>query len=164
MANTCSICRNNRRNDIDRDLIGPDSLRDIAGRYRVAKSSLDRHRRNCLAPKVAAAFARHDAITGDKLIAYTSGLLEHAMLGMLRARQNDDDVSHRAYMGETRKAIELQARLAHVIGVAPVVQVDARRQVAVLANLSEDELRALARADANVIEGSARELPERASA
>lgn len=149
---------------MNRDLIGTDSLRAIAGRYRVASSSLDRHRRKCLASKVAAVFARHDAITGEKLMAYTSGLLEHAMLGMLRARQNDDDTSHRAYMGETRKAIELQARLAHVIGASPVVQVDARKQVAVLANLSEDELRALASRDVNLIEGTARELPEAVSA
>jgi hypothetical protein len=160
MPRTCTICNSKKRNDIDRDLIGTDSLRAIAGRYRVAASSLDRHRRKCLAPKVAAAFARHDVVTGDKLMAYTSGVLEHAMLGMLRSRQNDDDASHRAYMGETRKAIELQARLAHVIGATPIVQVDARKQVAVLANLTEGELRALARGDVDVIEGTAREAIE----
>jgi hypothetical protein len=75
---------------------------------------------------------------------------------MIRARQNDDDAAHRAYMGELRKGIELQARLAAIIG-GPVVQVDARKQVAVLANLSEDELRALAR-QGDVLEGASREL------
>jgi hypothetical protein len=154
MANTCSICRSQRRNEIDRDLIGPESLREISARYGLAKSSLHRHRARCLAPKIAGAIARREEVSADRLISYANGLLDHALGGMLRARQADDDSGMRAFMAESRKQIELLARLGHVIGPSPLVQVDARRQtVNVLANLSEDELRAaLSRADSNVIE------------
>jgi hypothetical protein len=151
MPRTCTICRSERKNEIDRDLIGADSLRVIAGRYRVASSSLDRHRRTCLAPKAAAAIARREEVSADRLVSYANGLLEYALNGMLRARTTDpvDDHGVRAYMAEARKNVELIARLGGVIGSnGPVVQVDARRQVAVLANLTEEELRAaLTRAD-----------------
>jgi hypothetical protein len=167
MPPTCSICASERKADIDRDLIGPDSLRAIAGRYDVSSSSLDRHRHRCLAPKAAAAIARREEVSADRLVSYVNGLLEYALSGMLRARSQDpvDDYGVRAYMGEARKNVELIARLGGVIGSnGPVVQVvDARRQVAVLANLSEDELRALARGDSNVIDGDARELSEAVS-
>lgn len=160
MANTCSICSHNDRKSIDRDLIGSDSLRAIAGRYDVSSSSLDRHRRNCLAPKVASAIARREEVSADRLVSYTNGLLDYALAGMLRARQNDDEFGVRSYMAESRKNIELLAKLGHLIGDrGPVVHVDARRQVAVLANLSEEDLRALARGG-DVIEAQAREAIE----
>jgi hypothetical protein len=154
VANTCSICRSNRKNEIDRDLIGPESLREISTRYGLAKSSLHRHRTRCLAPKIASAVARREEVSADRLVSYANGLLDHALGGMLRARQADDDFGVRAFMAESRKCIELLARLGHVIGPSPLVHVDARQQtVNVLANLTEDELRAaLARADSGVIE------------
>jgi hypothetical protein len=70
-------------------------------------------------------------------------LLEHAMIGALRARQQDDDGSHRAYLSEARKGVELIAKLAGLIGDRPAVQIDVPKHVAVLANLSEDDLEAL---------------------
>jgi hypothetical protein len=162
MPRECSICRHDRRDDINRALLGSASLRDIEGQFRISKSSLDRHRRLHLTPKVANAIARHEDIDAERLKSYAVGLLEHAMFGVLRSRQEEDFAGQRAYLAEARKGVELLARLSGVIGDRAAVQIDARKQVAVLANLSEEDLRALARGD--VIDGAARELPEAVTA
>lgn len=124
-------------------------------------SSLDRHRRNCLAPKVANAFARHAELDADRLRGWAVGLLETAATGLTRSRHAEVEAAttgaepgelrafraeQRAYAGEMRKAIELVGRLGGFLGDGrPTIQVDARRQIAVLASLDENELRALAR-------------------
>lgn len=54
MAKSCSLCNDSRRLDIDRALITGTPLRDIAGRFNVGKSTVDRHR-----PHVSQALARH---------------------------------------------------------------------------------------------------------
>jgi hypothetical protein len=163
MPPACSICTHEQRNELDRELIGSATIRDIASRYDVGRSSLDRHRRTCLRPKVASAIARREEVSADRLVSYANGILEYMLSGMLRARSQDppDDHGVRAFAGEARKTVELLARLGHVVGPDAVVNVDARKQVAVFATLTEDEIRAaLARADGDVIDGSARELPE----
>lgn len=44
MPRTCSICRDEQREEIDAALSSGTSLRDIAGQYQVGKSSLSRHK------------------------------------------------------------------------------------------------------------------------
>ena len=41
---TCTCCKSSSREEIDRAIIANESVRDIAGRYRVSKSAVDRHR------------------------------------------------------------------------------------------------------------------------
>lgn len=49
--------------DIDHDLIGGATVQDVAGQYGASKSAVDRHRRNCLAPRIANAIARHEELS-----------------------------------------------------------------------------------------------------
>src|SRR5919197_6668583 len=102
MANTCRICRSDRRQQIDRDLIGPESLREISARYGLAKSSLHRHRTTCLRPKVAAAIARREDVSADRLVSTVNGMLEMALVGVLRSRKQDppDEYGERAWLAE----------------------------------------------------------------
>lgn len=44
MPRTCTICASPKRNEIDSALIDGGTLRDIAGRFKVSKSAVDRHR------------------------------------------------------------------------------------------------------------------------
>jgi hypothetical protein len=168
MANTCSLCTHDQRRDIDHDLLGGASVRHVEGRYGVSKSAVDRHRRTCLRARAAAAIAREADLSVTRLESLATGLVEESMWGVLKAKQSisvdPDDAAaraeHRAYLESGRKALETLARLGGIIGSGgPVVQVDARKQVAVLANLSEDDLRALARGGA-LIEAQAREAIE----
>jgi hypothetical protein len=48
MANTCSICRHSKRKEIESALAAGQSLRDIAGRFQVGKSSVERHAADCI--------------------------------------------------------------------------------------------------------------------
>ncbi len=77
-----------------------------------------------------------------------------------------DDLSNaRGLIAEARKNIELLGRISGVLD-GPTVNIDARRQVAILGRLDEDELRALASGDvvdAEVVEEDALELVEASS-
>jgi hypothetical protein len=147
MPATCSICRNEARDEINSALLGSGSLRDIAGRFGVAKSSLDRHRRKCLHSKVATALARYEEIDGKRLVADLLGLREHLAAGVLRTSAAKEYGALVALSGQQLKTIEMIGRLIGVLGDGGShVSIDARKQVAVLANLSERELRALASA------------------
>ncbi len=117
-------------------------VRPATSSIRIAQSSVSRHLRLHLAPTVANAVGRYEEIDSERLRSWTNGLLEEALVGAVKARNRDDAVNHRAYLGEARKAVELQAKLAGVLDSQPTISVDARRQVAILANLSEEELRA----------------------
>jgi hypothetical protein len=145
MPATCSICRNEAKDEINSALLGGGSLRDIAGRFGVAKSSLDRHRRKCLHPKIATALARYEEIDGKRLVADLLGLREHLAAGVLRTSSAQEYGALVALNGQYLKTVEMIGRLIGVLGDGPHVSIDARKQVAVVANLSDAELRALAR-------------------
>jgi hypothetical protein len=138
----CTICTHDQHHEIDHDLVGGGTVRDVAGRFGVAKSSVDRHKRRCLAPRVANALARSEELSAERLIAFTHGLLDRASVGMVVAQRNEDDYAHRAWFREARKTVETLAKLGGIGRPDTEVHVDARSQTA-LVNLSDDELRAL---------------------
>ncbi len=143
MPRPCLICSHSERHEIDRALIGGEGQLGIAARWRIAQSSVSRHKRLHLAPLVANMMGRYEEIDIERLRAWVSGLLEQALLGSLAAERRGDPGSQRAFLSEARKSIELQAKLAGLLDSGgTTISVDARRQVAVLANLSEQELRA----------------------
>jgi hypothetical protein len=144
MPPTCSICRNQAKDDINSALLGSASLRDIAGRFGVARSSLDRHRRKCLGPRIATALARYEEIDGRRLVSDLLGLRERLAAGVLRTSAEQDYATLRGLSAEFRQTIELIGRFTGDLEGGGV-KIDARQQVAVLAsNLSVDELRVLA--------------------
>jgi hypothetical protein len=152
MPPKCSICGNEARDEINSALLSSASLRDIAERFGVATSSLHRHRRKCLTPRIAIALARYEEIDGKRLVADLLGIRDHLAAGVMRTSAAKEYGVLVALSGEYRKLVELVGRFTGDLETGTRVSIDARRQVAVLASLSEDELRALARAD--VIEGS----------
>jgi hypothetical protein len=106
--------------------------------------------------------ARDADLSAARVQNVAAGMLEDSMLGVFKVKRamivDPDDRSlwaeHRASLEAARRQLETLARLGGLIGPQAVVQVDARHQtVNMLANLSEDELRAaLSRADSDVIE------------
>lgn len=158
VARACSICRHQRRDEINDLLLAGQPQMDISRRFRVGQSSLSRHLHRHLAPRALRAVGRYDEPEEERLRSYAAGVLDRLAFNAIRAeqaaaaaRQDDDVATERLWMADQRaalrdlaKVLELQARLARVLGDRPVVQVDARRQLNVLAAMSEDELRALA--------------------
>lgn len=146
MAPPFKVCTHEQRDQLNHALIAGASVRDVAGRFRVAKSSVDRHKRHCLAPRVANAIARSEELSEERLTAYAYGLLDSAVWRMVRAQQSEevDAFAHRAYLAEARKCVETLTRLGG-IGRADVTVESKSAHVTVLASMSEDELRTLAR-------------------
>jgi|SRR5579859_1066225 len=113
MAMTCSICKHPERASIEASLAHGQSLRDIAGRYGLSKSAVERHKSTCLKPALAGAI-----ITQDKQAAF-SALDEMAwMRQQAKAIYADvwNDTAKDARLalqslGELRKQTELYSEL-----------------------------------------------------
>ena len=88
------------------------------------------------------------------MIDWTQTLHAKTLVILERAESLDDLGNARGLIAEPRKNLELLGRLAGVLDPT-TVNVDARRQYAILARLGEPELRALATGaviDADVVE------------
>jgi len=111
MARVCTVCAHAEREAIDKLLIAGVALRDIAGRYGLSKSSLERHKANhvpaALAQaKEAAEVAQADDLLGElrKLQKITMGLLSQGYsAGDLRVAV--------AAVGQARANLELMAEI-----------------------------------------------------
>ena len=146
MARPCSVCASPAREAVERDLLAGRPVIRIAAETGLAATSIRRHRDKHLGPKLADALARREEIDADKLLDWLTGLHDKTLLGIARTEAKADWGAMRGFIREARANIELLARLAGILDPAPSTFIDARRQTAVLAALSEDELRALARA------------------
>ena len=118
----------------------------IADETGLAATSIRRHRDSHLGPKLADALARREEIDADKLLDWLTGLHDKTLMGIARTEAKADWGAMRGFIREARANIELLGRLAGIIDPAPSTFIDARRQTAVLAALSEEELRAIAAA------------------
>ena len=70
MPRNCKACNHRKREEIDRALIKGDSFRDVAGRYRVSKSALQRHKEDHLQVAVRQAIQQdteHTIITAQEV-------------------------------------------------------------------------------------------------
>lgn len=67
MARTCTVCRHESRREINRLLVDGRPVRDIAARFQLASSSVDRHRREHIPAIVAKAKEARDAKEGASL-------------------------------------------------------------------------------------------------
>jgi transposase-like protein len=154
MARQCSICHNQAKGEIDRALIGGVQQSEIAREHGVSQAALSRHLHRHLAPTLARAIGKYEPADAERLGSYALGLLEESLFGMVKAKKAQDDAEVRAWMAEARKNLELRARLGGIIGAERVKidMADAQRQMQVLAGMSEDELRQLARSDQPALE------------
>jgi hypothetical protein len=111
MPQTCTICRHQHRNEIDKALIRPESLRDIALRFGTSKSALERHRAKCLPKHLL--LAKQDSETQNatalvnelrELAKKTGDILSRAM------REKNGDLALKA-IARLERQLELKARL-----------------------------------------------------
>jgi len=149
MGRICSVCSHPDRAVIDRSLIAGTPQTEIAREHGVSQAALSRHLHRHAGPEVAHALGRYEEADRERLGSYANGLLNEALVGMVRAKAAGDAAEVRAWMAEARKNLELRARLGQVIGNERVKidMADAQKQMRVLAGLDEDELRRLAAAD-----------------
>jgi hypothetical protein len=145
MARRCSVCTSPARDAVDRGLLEGRTLERIAADTGLAASSIRRHRDHHLGPKLSEALVRREEIDADKLAAMVVGLQEKTLLALARAEQAKDWNAVRGLIREARENVLAIARLVGILDAGPTTIIDARRQQAIFASLSEEELRALAK-------------------
>ena len=162
MPRPCSICENAATARITKDLLAGVSLRDAAARYKVTSASVGRHLTNCLKTRRRGEKPRQDETPikfadaprfetdadPKALIHRAELLLDDATVICAKAKDEGDSRLALQALRECRSSLELLMRAHGMLAPDATVnvQVDARRQsLALVAKLSEDELRALAR-------------------
>lgn len=124
MPRKCTVCQHPERETIDAALVAGDSLRDVAGRYRISKSAVERHKAEHIPARLAQAQDAQDAARADTLLAQVSELQGKA-LGILTKAESAGDL--RAATAAIREARECLALLAKLTG-----ELDERAQVNIL--------------------------------
>jgi hypothetical protein len=111
MPQSCSICIHPDRASIDQELICGTSVRDIAGRYGVGKSSIDRHKKHIPSALIK---AQEAVVVGnaDTLLHEVKTLLEQAQSLTGAAQAAGDLRTALQGIGKVKEILELMARLA----------------------------------------------------
>lgn len=87
MAWKCTICVHRQRSEIDRMLVAAGaSLQDIADRFEVSRSSLDRHKKNHLPAHLAVARKAKEVISADDLLSRLTALNRETLAILHEAR------------------------------------------------------------------------------
>jgi hypothetical protein len=80
MPRTCTVCTHAQRAEIDTALVNSESLRDIAGRFRVSRSALDRHRTDHLPEGLIKAQDAQESADADRVMLELRRILERTNL------------------------------------------------------------------------------------
>lgn len=126
---TCTICKHPKRLQIERAIVAGESLRDIAGQYGTAKTSVARHRTHVTEAIARSREARESVRTGTLLEDVRAGerraewLYEQAEEILTTAIKNQDPRTAlqairaaSAVMGEARGHLELRGELTNELG------------------------------------------------
>ncbi len=111
MPRTCTICSHAQRQAIDTALIAHDSLRDIAGRYGVSKSAVERHKDDHLPARMVKAHERHDVRQAIDIVQQLKAVNTACWQVLSDARASRDGELVLKASDRIAKHIELQAKL-----------------------------------------------------
>lgn len=111
MPRSCSVCGHSDRVQIDREIVAGIAYRDIAGRFELSKSAIERHAGEHIAELISRSRELRDFVDADQLVGElrvlretTLGILEEARIG------GEHSVALSA-IGRLQQQAELVARL-----------------------------------------------------
>jgi hypothetical protein len=107
MSVVCKICKNPLRQDIDGALVAGGSVRRVAARFRLPKSSLHDHMTNCLKTLLADRAVLRDQRHGDKLLDKLEELLTESSDIVRRAKRDGNDVLVLRAISESRDTLRM---------------------------------------------------------
>ena len=125
MPQTCTVCRHPRRGEIDRALVSAGPLRDIAGRFGVSKSAVERHKAEHLPAVLARAKEVADvthALDVAKQLMTINGVAYTLIREAMDATPRDTETVLKA-MDRVQRQLEMQARLLGELDDRPTVNV-----------------------------------------
>jgi len=130
MGRPCTICKHKKLQEINAELAIDTPYRELAKKYKVSKSALNRHRQHLPVPLLKAA----ERLKTEEIVAATTGdpdvLTQVKDLGSRASRllnecEADKDRKHEiAAIREVRGLLELQGRLMGQLGPNAAVQVN----------------------------------------
>lgn len=111
----CSVCKHDRRQEIDNALIAGEGFRPLAARFELSKQALARHAANHLpTPAMAAGAAERvaeEAHRGASLVDSAAGLRDKALSLLAKAEQAGDLKTALIGVREAVRCLELTAKL-----------------------------------------------------
>lgn len=111
MANFCSVCKNEHREEIDKALIANQPARAIARQYNLGKDAVLRHRNAHLPQALALSKHAADVAHGDELIAQMADLNERTEKILHAAEKAKDGKLALKAIAEVRRNLELEGKL-----------------------------------------------------
>ena len=117
------MCDHETRTSIETALISGAPLRDIAGRYGVSKSALERHKADHLPAGLAKAREAEEAARADDLLSEVRGLQARTLAILESAEASGEHRTALAAIAEARRNLELLGKLAGELDERPVVNV-----------------------------------------
>ena len=123
MPRTCTICLHPERGAIDKALVDNVSFRDIAGRYTVSRSALERHKREHLSQTMVQAAEAEDVAHAIDIVKQLKAINGCALAILSEARKaKDHDIALKA-IDRIQKQIELQAKMLGELDERPQVNI-----------------------------------------
>jgi hypothetical protein len=131
---TCTICRSDKRLEVDKALIAGQSIRDIAGRFRLTKSAVERHKSEHLPVRLAKAAGERERKDSASLLDRLADLRRDAAAVLEQARgwsASGGDCERCAVgpnvqlkaIGRLEQLLTLEAKLAGELRDSPVINV-----------------------------------------
>ena len=123
MGRTCTVCAHPERHAIDKALVAGDSFRDIAGRYGLSKSAVERHQAEHLPKVLTQARAEEDVAHALDVVKQLKTINGVSLTILKEARDaRDGDLALKA-IDRIHRQIELQAKLLGELDERPVVNI-----------------------------------------
>lgn len=136
MPQTCSICTNKKRSEIDKLLLNGDSLRGVARSFRVSEDALNRHKQKHISKALVSAQQAREVLRADDLLGQVRSYLEKTD-GIFQAVSSGKGTDHRTALLALREAREYLKLLLEVQGE---LQPDGRVNVRVVFAQYKQEL------------------------
>jgi hypothetical protein len=113
----CTVCGHERRPEIDSALIAGASVRDVAGRFALSKTAVQRH----LATHLAAKTAEANRVIQRDILSEVEQMIERLDRALDRAEDGGDDRLLVLAIHERRGMVELLAKLLGELDERPEV-------------------------------------------
>jgi len=134
MPRTCTICKNNNRNEIDKMLIEGVSFRNIAKQCFVSISSLYRHKIDHLPSKLIKAKDAELVTHADNLLNEIEDLRQKALNILNKAEKGKDYRAATSAIREARGCLELLARLLGELKDKPSINITINPEWVIIRN------------------------------
>ncbi len=123
MSRVCTVCTHPERQAVDKALVAGGTLRDIAGRYGLSKSAVERHAAEHLPAALVAAVGAEETRQALDVLQQLRTINAAALTVLRDARTaGDGDLMLKA-IDRVHRQVELQAKLLGDLDERPVINV-----------------------------------------